>query len=150
MTPLLETTLGDSGVWQLFTQTPPLHPILVNLTAGLIPAAVAFDLIGRWLGRASLTSTGFWMTSLAAVVTPFTALAGWLWMNDMDHGGEAMVVHKWLGTVFAALMLGLAGWRWYERRRETRPETRPGPSLCTSSSPCCSCSPSPHKVTSAA
>ena len=130
MLPLIDNTFAHAaqgGVWQLFLQPPPLHPILVNLTAGLIPAAVGFDLLGRWLGRASLTSAGWWITLLAAVVTPFTALAGWLWMSDMGHGGDAMVVHKWLGTILAALMLGLAGWRWYERRRETQPEARPGP-----------------------
>ena len=44
---------GEGGFWSLFLQVPPPDPILVNVTAGLIPAAVAFDLIGRWLGRAT-------------------------------------------------------------------------------------------------
>lgn len=123
----LASTGHGSGVWQLFLQVPPLHPILVNLTAGLIPAAMGFDLLGRWLRRESLASAGFWTTIMAAAVTPFTALAGWLWLGDMGGHGQVMTIHKWLGTVFAVLMLGLGGWRWYERRREMRPDSRPGP-----------------------
>ena len=107
----------EGGAWQLFLQPPPLHPILVNLTAGLIPVAVGFDLLGRWLRRESLASAGFWMTMVAAAVTPFTALAGWLWMDDMGGGGEAMVIHKWLGTALAAIIVALAVWRWSIRRR---------------------------------
>jgi hypothetical protein len=39
------------------------------------------------------------MLFYAAVVSPFTALAGWLWLRQM--GGmdvPEMAIHKWLGT----------------------------------------------------
>ena len=118
MLALLPMLCDGGGFWATFLQLPPAHPILVNVTAGLIPAAVAFDVAGHATGRASLASAGFWMTMLAAVVTPFTVLSGWLWQDDMGGGGaggEAMLVHKWLGTVFAGLFLGLAAWRWAGR-----------------------------------
>lgn len=112
------TILADArGVLDLFLQLPPAHPILVNLTAGLIPAAVGFDLAGRLAKRESLASAGFWMMMLAAVVTPLTALSGWLWMDDMGSAGDAITFHKWLGTALAAIVVLLAAWRWAVRRR---------------------------------
>ncbi|BAM05395.1 DUF2231 domain-containing protein [Phycisphaera mikurensis] len=124
---MLPLSLADAAdVLRLLLQPPPLHPILVNMTAGLIPAAVFFDSAGRFNRRASLSSAGWWMTVLAAVVTPFTALAGWLWLDEMGGHGDPMLVHKWLGTSLAVLVIGLALWRWRERRRETQPDARVG------------------------
>ena len=123
----LPLLLAHGSVWRLFTQAPPLHPILVNLTAGLIPAGVGFDVLGRTLRRTSLASAGWWATVAAAVVTPFTALAGWLWLDDMGGHGQAIKVHEWLGTILAVLVVGLALWRWSERRREARADANPGP-----------------------
>ena len=123
--PTLLAHAGEGGFWSLFLQLPPLHPVLVNVTAGLIPAAVAFDIAGRMTRRESLASAGFWMILLAAAVTPFTALAGWFWMDEMGQS-TAMTVHKWLGIGIAVAVVALAGWRLSERRRETRPDARPG------------------------
>jgi len=92
---------------------PPLHPILVNFTAALFPVSVLSDLLGVLLRKESLRATGWWTLLFAAIVTPFTALAGWLWlrtMGDMDHG--EMVIHQWLGISLAASFLLLALWRW--------------------------------------
>ena len=117
------TILADArGVLDLFLQLPPAHPILVNLTAGLIPAAVGFDLAGRLAKRESLASAGFWMMMLAAVVTPLTALSGWLWMDDMGSAGDAITLHKWLGTALAAVVVLLAVWRFAIRRRPVATE----------------------------
>ena len=116
MYPLIPLAHGvEDGFWRLFLQWPPLHPILVNVTAGLIPAAVGFDLLGRLTRRESLASAGFWMTMLAAAVTPFTALTGWLWMDEMGHS-TALTVHQWLGFGIAAAVVALAAWRWTRRR----------------------------------
>jgi len=97
---------------------PPIHPILVNFTAALIPTSVAADLLGRWLKRPSLRSTGWWTICMAAVITPLTALVGWLWMRsmeDMDHW--QMRYHLWLGVSIAALLIPLAVWRaWIQRK----------------------------------
>jgi uncharacterized membrane protein len=62
---------------------PPLHPILVNFTAALVPASVMSDLLGRVLGRPTLSATGWWTMFYAAAITPFTALAGWWWLRSM-------------------------------------------------------------------
>lgn len=101
---------------------PPLHPILVNFTAALVPVSVASDVLGRMLRRRSLHATGWWTLLYAALATPFTALAGWLWlrsMGDMDHPG--MAVHQWLGTALAAGLAPLVLWRGWLYRKDAVP-----------------------------
>lgn len=39
---------------------PPLHPILVNTTAALLPASVLSDVLGVMLRKKSLKSAGWW------------------------------------------------------------------------------------------
>jgi uncharacterized membrane protein len=102
-------------------QLPPLHPILVNFTAAFVPASIVTDGLGRLLRRSSLTVSAWWMLVYAALITPFTAAAGWFWMRsfgDMDHW--QMGIHKWLGTGMVFVLIMLAGWRWrYYRRTES-------------------------------
>jgi uncharacterized membrane protein len=113
---LLLAHAGEGG-W--FPHGPsPLHPILVNFTAALVPASLFSDVLGRLLRRQSLTAAGWWMLLYAAAITPFTALAGWLWLRRM--GGmdmPPMTIHKWLGTALAVLFLPLVLWRWRIQRR---------------------------------
>jgi uncharacterized membrane protein len=100
---------GEGSGWHL----PPLHPILVNFTAALIPASLFSDLLGRWLKRDSLHKAAWWMLLYAAVITPFTAAAGWWWMRDMEGMNDwRMPVHKWLGLSMAVVTIALAVWRW--------------------------------------
>lgn len=109
---------GEGGGSALF-QLPPLHPILVNFTAALVPLSLFSDVLGRLLRKPSLTSAGWWMLLYAAAVTPFTALAGWLWLRQM--GGmdiPAMAIHKWLGTALAVVFSVLVFWRWRIHRRD--------------------------------
>jgi len=88
-----------------------LHPILVNFTAALVPVSVASDLAARLRKDESLRSTAWWTLFCATLVTPFTALTGWLfWMPD-DNGVLGMTIHKWLGTGLAVLLFGLFTWR---------------------------------------
>lgn len=97
---------------------PPAHPLLVNFTAGLFPAAVLADWLGRLLRRKSLSAAGWWMLLFAAVITPFTALAGWMWfreVGDMRHW--QMAAHPWLGTFLAIAIPSLAIWRGRIQRR---------------------------------
>ena len=102
-------------------QLPPLHPILVNFTAALVPASLISDVLGRLLRKQSLTCAGWWMLFYAAVVTPFTVLAGWLWLRQM--GGMVMpemAIHKWLGTALAVVFVAMVFWRWRIHRRAER------------------------------
>jgi len=91
---------------------PPLHPILVNFTAAMIPSSFVCDLLGRLLHRESLRSAAWWMMMLAVVITPFTAAFGWWWLWQDEHPMDpTMRVHAWLGTALATLLLPLAWWR---------------------------------------
>ena len=101
---------------------PPLHPILVNFTAALLPVSVLSDVLGVVLRKESLKSAGWWTLLYAAAVTPLTAIAGWLWMRsmgDMDH--PQMSVHKWLGTALAVAFVAVAWWRWRIYRCGNKP-----------------------------
>ena len=127
--PLIGHAAGGAGgaheFWENFVAMPPLHPILVNFTAALIPVSFMSDLLGRWLKRESLLSAGWWTLLFGAVATPLTALAGWLWLSDMgdvEHG--EMLVHQWLGTALALLFLLVAYWRWRFHRTATPPSGR--------------------------
>jgi uncharacterized membrane protein len=94
-----------------FAGVTKLHPILVNFTAALVPVSIASDLAGRLRKEESLRNTGWWTLFCATVLTPLTALTGWLfWMPD-DNGVLGMTVHKWLGTGLAVLLFGLFAWR---------------------------------------
>ena len=78
-----------------------------------VPVSVGSDILGRVFGKQTLRDTGWWTLCFAAVITPFTAIAGWLfWMED-DDGVLGMTIHKWLGTSLAVLLVGLVLWRWW-------------------------------------
>ena len=114
---------GEShGFWENFLTPPPLHPVLVNFTAALIPASFVSDFLGRVLRKDSLRAAGFWTFLYATILTPFTALAGWLWLNDAgDMGHAEMVAHQWVGTALPVLMLPLLFWRWKLHRANATP-----------------------------
>jgi len=113
---------GGIGGW-LPLELTPIHPILVNFTAALIPTSLAAELLGRWLRKPSLTETGWWTLLLAAIVTPLTAATGLYWKQSMEMPGEAqrMAIHQWLGISLAVLFIGLAVWRGllFRRKRAT-------------------------------
>lgn len=104
-----------------FVMATKLHPVLVNFTAALVPVSIASDLIGRFTKIESLRNTGWWTLFYATVVTPFTAITGWLfWMGD-DNGVTGMTIHKWLGTGLAVLLFGLLAWRFNLHRKNQWP-----------------------------
>jgi uncharacterized membrane protein len=96
---------------QNFVNVTKLHPILVNFTEALVPVSVASDALACFWKSESLRSTAWWTLFYATIVTPFTAIAGWLfWMHD-DNGVAGMTIHKWLGTGLAVLLFGMFAWR---------------------------------------
>jgi uncharacterized membrane protein len=111
---MIEQILAHAGEAHLPSfQLPPLHPILVNFTAALIPSAFVADLMGRLLGRASLHVAAWWMLLFGTVITPLTVIAGWFWLRQMqDMGHDAMAIHQWLGTALTIVFAALAVWRW--------------------------------------
>ncbi len=94
-----------------FVNATYLHPILVNFTAALVPVSVFSDIVSRFRKNESLRNAAWWTLFYAVVITPFTAITGWLfWMHD-DNGVTGMTIHKWLGTGLAVLLFGLFAWR---------------------------------------
>ena len=125
MTNFIEPTLAAGIIPTLkqFVMATKLHPILVNFTAALVPVSVASDVIGRLLKNESLRNTAWWTLFYATIVTPLTAVSGWLfWMGD-DNGVTGMTIHKWLGTAMVALLFGLFTWRWNLHRKQQWPTT---------------------------
>jgi uncharacterized membrane protein len=100
-----------------------IHPILVNFTAALVPASFGSDVLGKITRRQSLHAAGFWMLIYAAAITPFTALAGFVWKRSVASAlpPEQILVHQWLGISLAALFVVLGGWRWVLHSRDTNP-----------------------------
>ncbi len=119
MIPAILSQVGQAASsWQL----PPLHPLLVNFTAALVPTSLLFDLLGGWRNNDRLRAVGCWTLLLAACLTPLTILFGWLWMGqmaDMDHW--QMPIHKWLGTSLGVALIALAMWRGWLYRRDQNP-----------------------------
>ena len=103
--------LGYEALHQ-FVVAYKIHPILVNFTAALIPVSVVSDILGKSLAKQTLRDTGWWTLCFAAIITPFTAIYGWLfWMKD-DVGEAGMAIHKWLGTTLVMVLICLVAWRW--------------------------------------
>jgi uncharacterized membrane protein len=101
-----------------FVTVTKLHPILVNFTAALVPVSVVCDLMARLRKDESLRNTAWWTLFFATVLTPFTAIAGWLFWMDDDNGVTGMTIHKWLGTALVVFLFGLFAWRRNLRRRK--------------------------------
>ena len=110
--------LSDASGWT----SKPFHPILVNFTAALLPASFLFDQLAAMSKRESLRAAAWYTLLLAAIVTPLTAAAGWLWLKSMgDMAHWQMPIHKWLGTGAAVLVILYACWRGSLYRRGRAP-----------------------------
>lgn len=102
-----------------FVSQQKIHPILVNFTAALIPVSFGSDLLALIFHEESLRDTAWWTMLFAAIVTPLTAMTGWLFWAKDDSGAKGMLIHKWLGTSFVAIAIVFALWRWsyYREKR---------------------------------
>lgn len=102
----------------------PLHAMLISFTAGLLPAAIVFDLLGTVFKKDGLRTAAWWTLLGAAIVTPLTAAAGWWWFlaDPSDHTGHwQMPIHQWLGTALTVALIPAAIWRGRIYRRQQRP-----------------------------
>lgn len=87
----------------------PLHAIMTDLPAALIPSGFSFSLLGRLTGRRELEAAGY-LNSVAgvalAVPTAMFGLADYLQMDVRDPAQKTGFVHGLLNAV--ALGLGIA------------------------------------------
>jgi uncharacterized membrane protein len=90
-----------------------VHPILVNFTAALVPASVGSDLLAKITGRSSLRQAAWWTLLYAAVVTPATALSGWIRKKEIAGALPPDIIfrHQWLGSLLAVGFVALLIWR---------------------------------------
>jgi uncharacterized membrane protein len=100
-----------------------IHPILVNFTAALVPASIASDVLGRFYKKQSLHDAAWWMLLYAALITPFTAIAGLLWKPSVADmlPKQMLLTHQWLGISLTVLFIILALWRRTIYARKTAP-----------------------------
>lgn len=87
--PMLGT--GILSALKEFINATKLHPVLVNFTAALVPVSVFSDFAGRVIKNESLRNAAWWTLFYETVITPFTAITGWLfWMAD-DNGVAGII-----------------------------------------------------------
>jgi uncharacterized membrane protein len=100
-----------------------IHPILVNFTAALVPASLGSDVLGKIFRKTSLHAAAFWMLIYAAAITPFTAIAGYVWKRSVASAlpADQTMMHQWLGISLAVLFLALGAWRWRLHSRNLVP-----------------------------
>ena len=100
-----------------------IHPILVNFTAALVPASLGSDVLGKIFRKTSLHAAAFWMLIYAAAITPFTAIAGYVWKRSVASAlpADQIMMHQWLGISLAVLFLALGAWRWRLHSRNLVP-----------------------------
>ena len=99
----------------LFKMGAPTHPIFVHFTIALTASSLAFDALGFFTGRASLTAAGGWtlvgsaLMSLATISTGLTSAT-----RAPIEEGEArsfLRAHMALGLIFYGLLVALTLWR---------------------------------------
>jgi uncharacterized membrane protein len=105
-----------------------IHPVLVHFSTALVPASLASDALGKYLGRGSLTAAAWWMMLYGAIATPFTVFAGWLLATGFPAATAEQLpglkIHEWLGS-FLALAFGLmAIWRGKIFNGDSKPSIR--------------------------
>lgn len=100
---------------RLFKLGAPMHPIFVHFTIALTSASLAFDALGFFLGKTSLTNAGGWTLLGSAVMTLMTILTGLTSSTRAPvEEGEArsfLRAHMALGLIFFGLLVAVTFWR---------------------------------------
>jgi uncharacterized membrane protein len=135
---LLDLGLGANGLpYEL-----PLHPKLVHLTLGLFIIAVIFDIAGNLFPlerplfkvfevtaiRAGFYDVGWYNLLAAAIITVFTAAAGFFEIMLADppaaqlsawglDARTTMILHGLSGILLLGAIAGMAVWRGFQRYR---------------------------------
>src|SRR2546423_7100392 len=93
----------------------PMHPIFVHFTIALTSASLAFDALGFFFGKASLTAAGEWTLVGSALMTLATLSTGLTASTCAPvEEGEArsfLRAHMALGFIFYGLLLAITFWR---------------------------------------
>ena len=99
----------------LFKMGAPMHPIFVHFTIALTASSLAFDALGFFTSRASLTAAGGWTLVGSALMTLMTISTGLTSATRAPlEEGEArsfLRAHMALGLIFYGLLVALTLWR---------------------------------------
>ncbi|MDQ3802784.1 MAG: DUF2231 domain-containing protein [Acidobacteriota bacterium] len=99
----------------LFKMGAPMHPILVHFTIALTASSLAFDALGFFTSRASLTAAGGWTLVGSALMTLMTISTGLTSATRAPvEEGEArsfLRAHMALGFIFYGLVVAMTLWR---------------------------------------
>jgi uncharacterized membrane protein/mono/diheme cytochrome c family protein len=95
-----------------FRFTGRLHPVVVHFPIALVVLAAAVELVRAARRERGLSPATPLLVSVAAASGVVAAVSGWLVAAYERSGDESseLFVHRWLGTVAAVLLVGLA-WR---------------------------------------
>jgi uncharacterized membrane protein len=94
----------------------PLHPALVHLPTGLLPASVLFDLLSYWGGGWPEMVRLSWLAILVALVVVLlavpTGIADWWEVKKENPAHQLGLYHLVGNVVVTVLFLGSLVWRW--------------------------------------
>ncbi len=91
-----------------------LHAVFNHFPSALLPASVAFDLLGAWLKRDSLKAAGLWTLLAGLLGTGVAIVTGVVASNEVQHSEQAHVImatHETLAYIVVAIFGLLAVWR---------------------------------------
>ncbi len=99
----------------LFKMGAPMHPIFVHFTIALTSASLAFDALGFFFDKPSLTAAGGWSLFGSTMMTLMTISTG---LSSSTRApveeGEArsfLRAHMAIGLIFYGLLVAVTFWR---------------------------------------
>ena len=109
------TVTSLKGAKSLFKLGAPTHPIFVHFTIALTASSLAFDALGFFFDKASLTAAGGWTLVGSALITLATISTGLTSSTRAPvEEGEArsfLRAHMALGMIFYGLLVAMTLWR---------------------------------------